>query len=91
MAVCDLRSSSSSLHRIYTKYLWKAGIVKQNFWQFVKDDNGVTTIEYGLIAGFISMAIFSILTAMGNNTDSFFTVLPSDVQNVATGVELRGD
>ncbi len=91
MAVCDLRSRSSSLHRIYTKYLWKVGIVKQNFWQLMKDDSGVTTIEYGLITGFISMAIFSILSAMGDNVDSLFWVLSSDVQNVATGVELRGD
>ncbi len=65
--------------------------MKQNFWQLMKDDSGVTTIEYGLIAGFISMAIFSILAAMGDNVDSFFWVLSSDVQNVATGVELRGD
>ncbi len=70
-------------------YLWEVGIVKQNFWQFIKDDSGVTTVEYGLIAGFVSFAIFSALTSLGDTVGSFFSILSSDLQNVATDVDLR--
>ena len=73
------------------KYLWEVGIVKQNLWRFIKDDSGVTTIEYGLIAGFVSMAIFSVLISMGDSMDSYFSILSSDLQNVATGVNLWDD
>ena len=73
------------------KYLWVVGVVKQNFWRFIKNDSGVTTIEYGLIAGFVSMAIFSVLISMGDSMGSYFSILSSDLQNVATGVKLWND
>ena len=73
------------------KYLWEVGVVKQNLWRFIKDDSGVTTIEYGLIAGFVSMAIFSVLISMGDSMGSYFSILSSDLQNVATGVKLWDD
>ena len=91
MATCDHRSSSSSPDRIFAKYQWEVGIVKQNLWRFIKDDSGATTIEYGLIAGFISFAIFSALTATGDTVGSFFAILASDLQNVAAGINLWGD
>ncbi len=69
-------------------YLWEVGVVKQNLWRFIKDDSGATTIEYGLIAGFISMAIFSVLALMGDSTSWLFSILSSDLQNIATGVKL---
>ena len=65
--------------------------MKQIFWRFIKDDSGVTTIEYGLIAGFISMAILSVITSLGDSTSSFFSILSSDIQNIATGVEPGDD
>ena len=65
--------------------------MKQNLWRFIKDDSGATTIEYGLIAGFISMAIFSVLTSMGDSTTSLFSIISADLQNIATGVKLWGD
>ena len=65
--------------------------MKQSLWRFIKDDSGVTTIEYGLIAGFVSMAIFSVLISMGDSMDSYFSILSSDLQNVATGVNLWDD
>ena len=73
------------------KFLWEVGVVKQTLWRFIEGDSGVTTIEYGLIAGFISMAIFSVLTSMGDSTNSLFSILSSDLQNIATGVKLWGD
>ncbi len=62
--------------------------MKQNLWRFKKDDSGATTIEYGLIAGFMTFAIFSVLTSMGDSVGSFFSILSSDLQNVATDVDL---
>jgi len=73
------------------KYLWEVGVVKQSLWRFIKNDSGVTTIEYGLIAGFVSMAIFSVLISMGDSMGSYFSILSSDLQNVATGVKLWDD
>ncbi len=79
------------MDRMCAKYLWEVGVVKQNLWRFIKDDSGVTTIEYGLIAGFISFAIFSALTSLGDSVGSYFSILSSDLQNVATGVKLWND
>lgn len=41
--------------------------------RFVKDENGATAIEYGLIAMLISVAIITILTAIGGNLNTTFS------------------
>ena len=40
---------------------------------FLRDENGATAIEYGLIAGCISIAIILAITAVGGDLDSIFT------------------
>lgn len=41
--------------------------------RFVKDDEGVTAIEYGLIAGLIAVAIIAGATLAGVKLDALFT------------------
>jgi pilus assembly protein Flp/PilA len=38
------------------------------FKKFLKDINGATAIEYGLIAGMVSLATIGGITAIGTNT-----------------------
>jgi pilus assembly protein Flp/PilA len=47
--------------------------------RFVRDEDGVTAIEYGLIAGLIALAIIGAVTTLGTNLNSLFTSLASSV------------
>ena len=42
-------------------------------YKFVKDESGVTAIEYGLIAAGISVAIITVVGGLGTKLDSTFT------------------
>jgi pilus assembly protein Flp/PilA len=41
--------------------------------QFVRDENGATAIEYGLIAAGISVAIIVAVTSLGTSLNTTFT------------------
>ena len=43
------------------------------FNRLIKDDEGATAIEYGLIAGLVSVAAITALTAMGGSLDNMFS------------------
>jgi len=45
-----------------------APLVKIMFKMFLKDENGATAIEYGLIASLIGMTLVGAITAIGTNT-----------------------
>jgi pilus assembly protein Flp/PilA len=47
--------------------------------RFVRDEDGVTAIEYGLIAGLIALAILGAVKTLGTNLNSVFTSLASSV------------
>ena len=49
---------------------------------FLQDESGATAIEYGLIAALVSVAIISVLTALGGNLTSTF-------QTVSDGLGVR--
>jgi pilus assembly protein Flp/PilA len=40
--------------------------------RFIKDESGVTAIEYGLIAGLIAVVIIAAVTAVGVNLSAKF-------------------
>jgi pilus assembly protein Flp/PilA len=40
---------------------------------FVRDQNGATAVEYGLLAALIAVAIIGGVTAVGTNLSSTFT------------------
>ena len=41
----------------------------------VKDESGVTAIEYGLIAALISVVIVGVLTTVGTNLSTVFNTI----------------
>ena len=49
--------------------------MKKLFAHFVKDESGVTAIEYGLIAGLISVVILVSVTAIGTSLEGLFTTI----------------
>jgi pilus assembly protein Flp/PilA len=48
--------------------------------QFIREESGATAIEYGLIAGLISVVIIAAVTTLGTNLNTVFT-------DVATALE----
>lgn len=44
----------------------------QFFQQFARDEEGVTAIEYGLIAALIAVVIITAVTLVGTNLDAVF-------------------
>jgi pilus assembly protein Flp/PilA len=45
------------------------------FKAFVADENGVTAIEYGLIAALVGVAIAGAATAMGDQLETLFNTI----------------
>jgi pilus assembly protein Flp/PilA len=43
--------------------------------RFLKDQSGATAIEYGLIAGLISVVIITAITTIGTNLTTKFTAV----------------
>jgi pilus assembly protein Flp/PilA len=48
--------------------------------KFIRDENGATAIEYGLIAALIAVVIIVALTALGNNISLKFSTIAASVQ-----------
>jgi pilus assembly protein Flp/PilA len=49
------------------------------FKLFTKDESGATAIEYGLIAGLISVVIIAAVTSVGTNLKGVFTNIASNL------------
>ena len=47
--------------------------------KFIREENGVTAIEYGLIAALIAVAIIVALTALGNALSSNFGEIEAEI------------
>lgn len=50
-------------------------VMKQMIARFWKEEEGVTAIEYGLIAALIAIVIITGATAVGTNLNSLFTYI----------------
>jgi len=48
--------------------------------RFVKDEEGVTAIEYGLIAALIAVAIIIAITSVGTNLNAIFTYIAGQLK-----------
>ena len=60
---------------------------------FLKDDSGATTIEYGFIAGLVSIAILAAVMSLGDSVTQAFDQV-NDAMPVAAGTpaaETPGD
>jgi pilus assembly protein Flp/PilA len=67
-----------------TRYRWRFGAVKVALSNFVGDEIGATAIEYGLIAGFVALAIVSAVVSMGDSVSSIYMSLSADLEAVTT-------
>jgi pilus assembly protein Flp/PilA len=47
--------------------------------KFLKDEEGVTAIEYGLIAALVGVAAIAALTTLGGNLTTLFTTVGTTV------------
>lgn len=56
--------------------------MKEAIKRFLNDEEGATAIEYGLIAGLISVAIVAILTTLGEDLTNIFTKISEEIQKV---------
>ncbi|WP_417671021.1 Flp family type IVb pilin [Roseibium sp.] len=58
--------------------------MKNLFARFAKDESGATAIEYGLIAGLISVAVVTILGTMGGSISTVFSTINTKLSAVPT-------
>ncbi len=49
----------------------------RNLVRFMKNEDGATAIEYGLIASLIAVVLIAILTTLGGNLKTTFTSISS--------------
>lgn len=47
--------------------------------KFIRDEEGVTAIEYGLIAALIAVAIITATTLVGTNLSAMFTAIANKI------------
>ena len=52
--------------------------------QFLKDESGATAIEYGLIAGLISVVIAASVTTIGADLKTIFASIATKLTTAAT-------
>ncbi len=63
---------------------WEPDMVMRFIVGFLVDESGATSIEYGLVLGFVAMAILATLGALGVNVGSLFWSFTTDVQDAAS-------
>jgi len=51
---------------------------------FLRDESGATAIEYGLIAGLVSVAIIIALGTLGDELSALFTTISDQVAGANT-------
>ncbi|MGP8475312.1 Flp family type IVb pilin [Burkholderia sp. PR2] len=52
--------------------------------RFLKEEDGVTAIEYGLIAGLIAVAIIASVSTIGTNLGTMFSTISNCVTTPAS-------
>ena len=53
---------------------------------FLQDESGATAIEYGLIAGLVSVAAIGALTLMGGSLNTMFTAVSGQLDAAVAGM-----
>ena len=59
--------------------------MKKLFVRLLKDELGVTAMEYGLIAGLVAVVIIGAVTTVGTELNAVFTTIGTDLSGVAGG------
>ena len=52
-----------------------------NFRRFLRDEDGATAIEYGLIAALIAVAAVTAMGLLGNELENVFTRVQEEMAN----------
>jgi pilus assembly protein Flp/PilA len=52
---------------------------------FIREQEGQDAIEYALLAGFVSLAIVSLISSLGDGLKTVYTNLGTQVGNIPTG------
>ncbi|HSG33785.1 MAG TPA: Flp family type IVb pilin [Sphingomonadaceae bacterium] len=55
------------------------------FTQLLRDQQGATAIEYGLIAALIAITIIVSLRSVGNEVNTTFTTVSSELETANAG------
>lgn len=55
----------------------------KNVMKFLKNKSGATAIEYGLIAALIAVAVIGGVTALGENANTTFTTVATEMAGTA--------
>ena len=58
--------------------------MKQAVLRFLRDEEGATAIEYGLIAGLIAFVLITTLTTLGTDIGAVFTKISDAVTGKKT-------
>jgi pilus assembly protein Flp/PilA len=66
-------------------FLWEI-TMNVKLMKFLRDEDGVTAIEYGLIAGLVAVALVVAVGAMTNGLGSIFTDLGTKLTNLGTKI-----
>ena len=53
--------------------------------RFIRDESGVTAIEYGLIAALIAVVIITALTNLGTAINDKFDLIATTIENAGSG------
>ncbi|MFB9122894.1 Flp family type IVb pilin [Paraburkholderia dipogonis] len=57
--------------------------MKNTIKKFLREEDGVAAIEYGLLAGLIAVAIIATVTTMGTNLKAVFTTISNKLATAA--------
>jgi pilus assembly protein Flp/PilA len=57
--------------------------MKNMIQKFLREEDGVAAIEYGLLAGLIAVAIIATVTTMGTNLRAVFTTISTKLATAA--------
>ncbi|KML43860.1 Flp family type IVb pilin [Burkholderia stabilis] len=60
-------------------------VIEKIAW-FIQDQEGVTAIEYGLIAALIAIGIVVALTTIGTDLKTVFSTVAADLDSVVAGI-----
>ncbi|NTZ81494.1 Flp family type IVb pilin [Burkholderia metallica] len=58
----------------------------QQVSRFVRDEDGVTAIEYGLIAALIAVGIIAALSTVGKDLKTVFTTIADDLDSAVAAI-----
>lgn len=53
--------------------------VMKRIWQFVKDDRGTETVEWGIVAGLLVVGLVALFSSIGTWVNDKITTLDNDL------------